>query len=170
MITGTVIVLLLMAAAFLYIYFRSIRNDLKAQWDVVLDDLRMRLDKIPNLIETIRRFAPQETNAFDELIKLKSACWPMENSDKDKVLKELAVSSKLREVWALEKKYPEMSRDTNFLSLKMEFKDAGAEIDRTLDDYNNRVRKYNGKVRFFLFLPFSLLFGFPKVSIFEFEP
>jgi len=170
MITGTVCVLLLMAAAFLFIYFRSLRNDLQAQWRIVLDNLRLRLDKIPNLIENVRRFAPSATNAATELIKLRSACWPLFNPDKEKVFKELAVSLKLKEIWALENKYPALSHDTNYLALKMEFRDVNGEIEKSLEEYNNRLRKYNSKVRFFLFLPFALIFGFTKLPIFEFEP
>jgi LemA protein len=169
-IVATVAVLLLMAGAFLYIYFRSIRHELDREWQVVLDDLRLRLDMIPNLIETIRQFAPQEKKAINELVKLRSECWPMEKADKLKVQKELAVTTRLRELRTLANKYPELSRDTNFLALGTEFKEVGGEIENSVENYNNRVRRYNRKVRFILFLPVSLLFGFPKMPVFEFEP
>jgi LemA protein len=169
-IVATAVVLLLMAAAFVYIWFRSIRHELENEWRVVLDDLRLRLDKIPNLIETVRRFAPEEKKAVAELIKLRCDSWPMEEADKFKVQKELLISARLKELWAIEKKQPELARDTNYLSLKTEFKESAAEIESAILNYNDRVRRYNRRVRFIFFLPLSLIFGFRKMPVFEFEP
>jgi len=169
-IVATVAVLLLMAVSFLFIYFRSIRHELELEWHVVLANLRLRLDMIPNLLETVKQFAPQENKAVDELVKLRSDCWPMERADKSKVHKELSVSTRLRGIRALAKKYPELARDTNFLALGTDFRQVSAEIEKNVENYNNHVRKYNRKVRFILFMPISMLFGFPKMTVFEFEP
>lgn len=168
-IVATAVVLLLMEMTFLYFYFRSIRHELQTEWLTVLDKLRLRLDKIPNLLETAGRHAPESATHAEKLIRLRSECWPMEKADKEMVHKELAVSSGLKEIWALGKKNTALARDTNFLSLKTEFKEIEGEIESFVDAYNNHVRKYNGKVRFILFLPVSMMFGFRKVPVFEFE-
>lgn len=165
----SIVVLLLMGGTLLFFYFRSLRHELETDWLIVLDNLRLRLDKIPNLLETVRAFAPGETKLIDDLAKLRSASWPLENGDKEKVTKESAVSTGVKTAWALAKKYPEMARDTNFLALRTEFKELGIEIEKSVEFYNKRVRRYNSIVRFILFLPVSLLMRFPKIQLFAFE-
>jgi len=162
-------VLLIMAATLLFIYFRSLRHELLLNWQLVLDNLRLRLDKIPTLLETVRAFAPGEEKLITELIKLRGADWPAEDADKTKISNELAVSMKLKEVLALSKKYPELGRDTNFMAMKTEFKEINAEIEKNVEFHNKRIARYNGIIRFFLFLPLSLLMGFPKMPAFVFE-
>lgn len=163
------VVLLIMAATLLFIYFRSLRHELLLNWQLVLDNLRLRLDKIPNLLETVRAFAPGEEKLIAELIRLRGTNWPAEDADKSKISAELAVSMKLKEVMALSKKYPEMGRDTNFMAMKTEFKEINAEIEKSVEFHNKRISRYNGIVGFFLFLPFSLLMRFPKMPAFVFE-
>lgn len=165
----SVIVLLIMGGTMLFFYFRALLHELDLDWQIVLDNLRLRLDKIPNLLETVRFFSPGESKIIEELAKLRSKSWPAEHGGKDKTSMETAVSANLKAVWALEKKYPDLARDTNFLALKTEFKEINAEIVGSLEFYNKRVKRYNGIVRFILFLPFSLLMRFPKMPLFSFE-
>ena len=158
-----------MAGTFLFFYFRSLENELTREWEIVLDSLRLRLDKIPNLLETVRSLAAGQEKLVEELVKLRAASWPMEESGRTKVQNELVISEKLKAVWAMAGKFPDLARDTNFLALRTEFKEIGQEIENEVEAYNKRVRKHNKRVRFILFLPFSLLFRFKKAPVFEFE-
>lgn len=166
----TVLILLIMGGTFLFFYLRSLRHELAEYWDTALDNLRLRLDKIPNLLETVRGLIVGQDKLIGELAELRSASWPMETASKDKVHKELIVSERLKAAWDLAQQFPELNRDTNFLALKMEFKDCAREIERALDAYNERVRHYNKAVRFLPWRPFVLLFRFSNLPIFEFEP
>ena len=130
----TVVVLLVIGGAFLVTYLRYLKGVAVERWMLVLDLLRIRLDKIPNLIETVRRFVPDEK--FDALLELRSACWPLDISGKNKVAAELEISDKLGAIWGLVKKNAEMGRDTNFLELRMEFKDISRNIEEALEAYN----------------------------------
>ena len=165
----SVLVLLVMGATLLFFYFRALQHELDLDWQIVLDNLRLRLDKIPNLLETVRAFAPGEAKKIDDLAKLRGNNWPLEDPGKEKASGELSISMNLKAVWSLSKKYPELARDTNFLALKTEFKEIILEIEKSVEFYNKRVGRYNGIVRFILFLPFSLLMRFPKMPLFAFS-
>ncbi|HLG25610.1 MAG TPA: LemA family protein [Candidatus Gracilibacteria bacterium] len=161
--------LLLVAGAFLFIYFRSQLHEVDEIWSELLDKLRLRLDKIPNLIETLRAFTTGQDNYFAELIKLRASTWPLEHADKKRVHAELDVSDKLRFAWELQQKFPELGKDTNFLSLHTDFRSVSKEIDSTSHRYNERARRFNRQSGFPLIKPFLLILGFRKLQIFEFE-
>ncbi len=166
----TFLVLLLMAGTFLYFYFRSLRHELNEQWETVLDSLRLRLDKIPNFLETVRGLTTGQDEKISELAALRSRCWPMNSAEKEKVLAELEISEKLRVLWELGRNFPELEKDTNFLALKSEFKEMNEEIEKAADSYNEEVRRYNRSARNIFFLPFAILFRFSGLPVFEFEP
>lgn len=166
----TIFVLLLMAGTFAFFYLRSIRQELATEWDLILDKLRFRMDKIPNLVEMVRPVAPEQTSLLQKIVSLRSELWPSRETVSQRVQQDLELTSKLHQVWDLAKKHPELGHDVNFLSLQTEFKEIGNDIDSALDWYNSMVRKYNKKIGSPLFLPFNLLFRFSKLMLFEFEP
>lgn len=166
----SIIVLLATAGAFLFFYLRSVRAEINEYWLLLIDKLHLRLDKIPNLIETVRRFTTGQEAVTAELIKLRSASWQIPQANKQKVQTELMISNQLGVIWALCSQFPEANKDTNLLALRMEFKEVGKTIEAMLDGYNEQVRGYDKSLRNLFFLPFVLLFRLRKLSIFEFEP
>lgn len=166
----SVVVLLIMAGTFLFFYMRSIRADIYEYWRELLGKLRLRLDKIPNLIETVKRLQISQDQLLADLVNLRSESWKIAEANKQKVHKELEISNKLGIIWGLRSELPQLNQDTNFLALRMEFKQANKDIEGMLDTYNDRVRRYNKSRRNLFFLPFVLLFRFKKLPIFEFEP
>lgn len=165
----TFIVLLVMAGTFLFFYFRSLRHELAEKWELVLDNLHLRLDKIPNLVESVRALAPGQEQLVDSLVQLRSASWPIVDAGKNKVHKELEISEKLNQVWELHKLFPGLEKDTNYLGLKSEFKEVSREIEKTLEGYNAQVRSYNKSAGNFLVAPFARIFRIQRLPVFEFE-
>lgn len=175
----TVLILLIIGGVFLFFHLRHMREDVVEEWMVVLGKLRLRLDKIPNLVETVRQHAGgsgdagggsgDEENLLGRLISLREACWPIDKSDKNKISTEMEISDNINSVWRLIKKYPELQKDTNFLALKMEFREISKEIEESLEKYNGKVRSYNGNILLLLAFPLVRFFGFNKLYIFEFE-
>jgi len=165
----TIVFLIIFGAVFLFFYFRSIKSEIDEYWLLVLQKLRLRLDKIPALVETVRNLTGISQEEINELIKLRSAGWPMNDNGKLKIHSELNISQKIHWIWDLAGKYPELKKDTNFLSLKGEFKELGAEIEKMLEIYNGKVRHYNKLRGFILLWPFMLVFKYGKLLAFEFE-
>jgi hypothetical protein len=156
----TVVVLVLVLLTFVYFYFRAIREDVMNYWLLLVDKLRVRLDKIPNLIETVRRHVEGKEDLLLELAKARTETWP---------IAELEVTGILHQAWGIAKEHEVLAKNTNFLSLKMEFKEINKEIEDMGEIYNHKIRKFNGKVGFILWRPMLRLMGFKKLPIFEFE-
>jgi len=165
----TLLILLLMAGTFLFFYFRGLLHEVNEKWDTVLDNLRLRLDKIPNLVETVRKLAPGQEELVSELITLREGSWPLAESGKNKVNRELEISEKLGNVWKLHGQFPELEKDTNYLSLKSEFKEISKEIENALEVYNDEVRVFNKSVGNIFMRPFAVLLKFSRLPVFEFE-
>jgi LemA protein len=165
----SVIAFVAVAAAFIYFYFRSVRQEIREYWGAVRVKLRDRLDKIPNLIETLRMHTEGQEELINGLIAVRSETWPIKKASKERVHAELHVSSKLHQVWALSKQFDDLRKNTNYLELKMEFKEIGKEIEEMEDVYNHKVRKYNKIVGNVALRPVLGLMRFKKLAIFEFE-
>lgn len=164
------LVLLAIALLFLYLHLKSVRDELRAYWNIVLDKMRIRDDMVPNLIETVRKYTKEEEKLFQEMIRLRSTSWPMEEADGHKVSAELSLTESLHAVWKIPQKISGLQHDTNFLSLKKDFHDLGKEIDGMVDIYNKRVRSFNRRVGFIILRPFFALVRLKKFHVFEFEP
>jgi hypothetical protein len=168
-LVSTVLILLLMAGVLLFFYLRSLTLELNDYWLVVLDNLNLRLDKIPNFLETAKRFTTGQEKLIDDVIRARDESRKLVKTDRFKIQKELDISALLRALLDLQKQFPEFGRDTNFLELKMEFKDLNIAIEKVADVYNEKVRKYNKTFDGFFVLPFAIVFGFRKQNIFEYE-
>ena len=165
----TVLVLLVIVAVFAYFYVATLRTEIAEIWRVLLAGLRLRLDKIPNLVETVVAFVPDRRASLLELADLRSSTWPMLTADKKNVQNELEISAQLNQVWQQGGAIEALATDTNFLALKMEFKKIGAELEDVAGKYNERVRGYNGVLGNAIMAPFGALFRFKKLPIFEVE-
>lgn len=163
------LVLLGIAVLFLYLHLRAIHDEALSYWKSILDKMRIRNDMVPNLIETVRKYAKGEEKLLNEMILLRSKSWPMENADGHKANAELTLTQDLHAVWKLPQKFPELNLDTNFLSLKMEFHTIGKEIDEMVDVYNKKIRSFNGRAGFVLVQPLLGLMRLKKFHVFEFE-
>ncbi len=163
----SVILLAGVAAVFLYFYFISIKQEVEAYYELMIQKAGVRLDKIPNLIETVRPFT-DDAELIDKIISMRAGAWAMTNKKK-RIVAELDISSILHKLWEKAAGSTELQRNTNFLELKMEFKEIGKEIEDMGDIYNAKVRNYNKSLNFFLLKPFLSLMRFKKMVVFEFE-
>lgn len=165
----SLLVLLFVGAVFLFFYMRTLRFDVMTAWIDVLERLNVRLDKMPNLIETLRRLTQGQDDLFASIIILRARTWPLDQPDKERVYAELEVAGKFHECWELVKKFDELDKDTNFLEVRTEVKEVSKEIDQLTVLYNNKARHYNTSRDFILFKPLILVLGFKRIPILEFE-
>ena len=165
----SVAAIILVLATFLYFFVDGMLSDLGVLWGELYKKLRLRLNKIPSLIETVRAHSTEYSDVIGEIIKLRSHGLQDEFASAKKVQQELIITNKLKDLWAAPNKVQDLAKDVNFLSLKMEFKTIGGEIEDLVEKYNRKVRSYNNLVVSAWFLPFNLVFKFRKLPIFEFE-
>jgi len=168
LIVGLVI-LILMIGIILYFYLAAKHSELMDEWSVLRDKLRLRLDKLPLLLEVFRRAAPEQTALIQDMIALKSKAWPVEKPTPDVVHKHLDLTGKIKQIFELASKVEALKHDVVYLSAKKDLHALDVEIDEFVDPYNLKVRKYNKLLKFPWFLPAVLVSKYKKLPIFEFE-
>jgi hypothetical protein len=162
------IVLIAIAVIFAYFYMRSLKKHVHDAWLDVIERLNTRLDKIPNLIETLRPVTEGQNELFAALIKLREKVWPLDKPNKERVHAETEVVSYLNKCWEMAGKFESLQRNTNYLALRTEFKEIASEINDLTDKYNKKVRNYNNSRKILIFRPILSLMGFRRIRVLEF--
>ncbi len=165
----TFLIIAVMAQTFLFIFAQSLKHEAQTQWKQVLGKLNARLDKIPFLLESFRKHLPEEKDLISEIVALRAASHRIDESTPEKVHGELAISEKLRILWAWEGKNETLQKDTSFLASRNEFQRLEKETEQFSERYNMSIRRYNRLVGFPVLKALFFLFRLRKVSIFEFE-
>lgn len=163
------LIMILMAAVAIYFYVISKHQELMDEWSVLRDKLRLRLDRIPLVLEVFRKAIPGNDSLIDSITEVKSKVWPSEKPTADIVHKHLDLTEKLQKLFGAASEHEKLKHDLVFLSAKKDLQAAGDDIENMLESYNDRVRKFNHLMKFPWVQPLVFLFKFKKFPIFEFE-
>lgn len=130
------------------------------------NQLQRRNDLIPNLVETVKGFAAQESEIFNNVAEARSkligATGVTDRAEADSEL-----SGSLSRLLAISESYPELKSDANFRQLSDELAGTENRISVARMDYNTTANAYNDVVRKFPMNIFAGVFGFEKVDYFE---
>jgi LemA protein len=153
-----VIVILVVLAVFGLIFFGqyvSVKNTLvtkneavKSAWSQVDIVLQRRADLIPNLVETVKGYAQQETTVFGDIAKARSQLLSA-GTPQEKIAANGQLDGAIGRLLLVVENYPQLKSNENFLRLQDEL--AGTEnriaVERkryndTLQDYNTYVQQF----------------------------
>lgn len=141
----------------------SLKNRTKEAWSDIDVQLKRRHDLIPNLVETVKGYAKQESSVFEKVTQARAdainAKGPAEASQKENVL-----SGALKSVFAVAESYPDLKSSANFQKLQDELTDTEDKIEAARRFYNGNVRDFNTKIETF---PNSLVAGMTSSKAFE---
>lgn len=130
------------------------------------NQLQRRNDLIPNLVETVKRYAAHEEEIFTNLAearaKLAGAGTIGQQAEAD-----AAINSALSRLLAIAENYPELKANENFIQLQDELAGTENRIATARRDYNEVSRTYNTSIRRFPTNIFANIFGFERVDYFE---
>lgn len=160
---------LLLVWAFFVLYVKSLLKEVWAHGSTISEKIRLRLDMIPIMIETVKRHSFSDTELIADIVRIRQKSWPIEGLSIHKVHAELSMSAALHAFWEKTVQYQDLQKDIHFLELHAEIHAIGKHIEKLQDFYNHKIRLYNKKVNFFLLKPFLGLFRLHPMSIFEFE-
>ena len=122
----------------------------------MLNQYQRRADLIPNLVETVKGYAAQESKVLTEVIEARAKATQMQipadiltNPEAFKKFQEVQgqLSGALGRLLAVSEKYPELKSNQNFLALQSQLEDTENRIATARRDYIATVKDYNTELR-----------------------
>jgi LemA protein len=126
--------------------------------------LQRRADLIPNLVETVKGFARQESTIFISVAEARSR---LSGAVQGGNLQEMgqanqALTSSLGRLLAIVENYPELKSNQNFLQLQDQLEGTENRISVARNDYNQAVQDFNAYIRRFPYNLTAKVFGMGK--------
>ena len=130
----------------------------KAKWANVQADYQRRADLIPNLVETVKGFAKQESSVLIQVTEARAKATSVQVSagdlsDPAKVAAfqqaQGQLSGSIGRLLASVEAYPELKSNANFLALQDQLEGTENRINISTKDYNQAVQVYNTTIRTF---------------------
>ncbi len=130
----------------------------KAKWSEVLNQYQRRNDLIPNLVETVKGFAKQESTVLEAVTAARARATAIQVNastitDPDAFKKfqdaQAQVSGALGRLLAVSERYPDLKSNANFLALQSQLEGTENRIAVARRDYIEAVRVYNTELRTF---------------------
>jgi LemA protein len=123
--------------------------------------LQRRADLIPNLVETVKGYAKQETTIFTEVAEARARlAGSVQAGNLDSMAAaNQALNAPLGRLLAISENYPQLKSDANFRALQDELTGTENRIATARQDYNDAVNSYNSFIRSFPYNLTARMFG-----------
>lgn len=141
----------------------SLRNRTKEAWSDIDVQLKRRHDLIPNLIETVKGYAKQESSVFEKVTQARADAINAKGTEEIGKT-ENVLTGALKSVFAVAENYPTLRSSENFQKLQDELTDTEDKIEAARRFYNGNVRDFNTKIQIF---PNSIVAGMTGSKAFE---
>jgi len=148
--------------------FVSTRNKLgkskeaiSAEWGQVDAALQYRADLIPNLVQTVKGYAKEETQVFESLAQARAALAGARNPQ-EKIDANSQISGALGRLMVVVENYPNLKANENFKDLQRSLEGTENRILQTRRRYNEAVQDYNTQLAMFPASLVGSLSGFSR--------
>lgn len=153
---------------FMYNGLVSGRNRVDEAWSDIEVQMKRRYDLIPNLVNTVKGYAKQESGVLTKVTEMRTLAMGAQTLP-EKAKDENMLSGALKSLFAVAENYPDLKSNQNFMQLQSDLTDTEDKIQAARRFYNGNVRDYNTKLQTF---PTNLLagpFGFTLKSFFDID-
>jgi LemA protein len=149
-------------------YNRAIRLEQAANeaWANVDTQLQRRLDLIPNLVETVRGYATQEKEIFENIAQARTRYFQTDTIE-GKIEASNDLSRTLSRLLFLQERYPDLKASQNFRDLQVALEGTENRIAVARTRYNEAVRALNTFTREFVGSFFARRAGVEPKPFFE---
>jgi LemA protein len=145
------------------------REDSKAAWAQVENQMQRRNDLIPNYVNTVKGYAKHEKDIFIEIADARSRLLGA-GTMTERAGADAAMSGALGRLMAIAENYPQLKADQNFLRLQDELAGTENRIAVERKRYNDLVNSFNKKILVFPASLFARLLGFERLEFFQPAP
>jgi LemA protein len=135
--------------------FVGIRNDLAVKkeaihgaWAQVDADLQRRADLIPNLVETVKGYAKEETTVIQSISDARAGLLNAK-SPQEKIDANQRLDGALGRLLVVVENYPNLKANQNFQSLQFQLEGTENRILQARRRYNESVQDYNTSIQLF---------------------
>src|SRR5579863_3913691 len=146
------------------------KESITGQWSQVDADLQRRADLIPNLVETVKGYAKEETTVFTNIANARSALLGAK-SPQEKIDANNQLTGALGRLLVVVENYPNLKANENFKQLQFELEGTENRILQSRRRYNEAVQKYNTDLSLFPANMVAFLAGYQREdAYFKTEP
>ena len=134
----------------------TLQERAKAAWSEVLNQYQRRADLIPNLVETVKGYAAQESKVLTDVVEARARATQVRippdiltNPEAFKQFQEAQnnLSGALGRLLVITENYPDLKSNQNFLALQSQLEGTENRIAIARRDYITAVRDYNTEMR-----------------------
>lgn len=152
-------------------------ENVEKAWGNVQTQYQMRMDLIPNLVNTTKGAAAHERETFQEVVNARSKASQINIDPKNltpEAIKQFSavqgeLSQALSRLLVTVERYPDLKANQNFLSLQSQLESIENKISVERKTFNDTVIEYNKYMRVFPRVIIARLLGFSQKSYFEAE-
>jgi LemA protein len=163
-----IIAAIVVIAVLIYNSLIRSRNRVEESWADIEVQLKRRYDLIPNLVNTVKGFAAQESGVLERVTEARTQAMGAQ-SVSETVKDENMLSGTLKSLFAVAENYPDLKSNQNFLQLQNDLTDTENKIQAARRFYNGNVRDFNTKIEVFPTNLFASIMGFTKKVFFDID-
>jgi LemA protein len=119
------------------------RESVTSSWAEVNNQLQRRADLIPNLVETVKGYAKQETTVFGDIANARAGLLNAHGDPKSTIQANGQLDGALGRLLAVVENYPELKSNENFQRLQDELAGTENRISVARMRYNRNIQDYN---------------------------
>lgn len=163
-----ILVAIVVILGVLYNSLVSSRNRVDEAWSDIEVQLKRRYDLIPNLVNTVKGYAAQESGVLEKVTEARTRAMGAQNIN-EKQQDENMLSGTLKSLFAVAENYPDLKSNQNFMQLQSDLTDTEDKIQASRRFYNGNVRDLNTKIQVFPTNLFASMLGFTPRSFFDID-
>lgn len=164
----TVVLIIIASVIVMYNRFVSLRNKCDESFSTMDVYLKKRYDMIPNLVESVKKYASHEKEVLENVTKARNIAMGSKDIN-ERTNAESALSGTLKTLFAVAENYPDLKANTNFLDLQRQLEKIETDIAQSRKYYNAVVQTYNTTIEKFPAVIIANMFGQKRRAYFVIE-